>query len=202
MSTSPTNTGAVDVVLQGDNREVLRDFPDAFFDCCVTSPPYWNLRNYTENPDEIGQERTKDRYILELLKVFDLVYRKLKPTGSLWVNLGDTFTGGHCLSIPDDFDYMMRRTRAYMWTKVQPVMWIKPDGMAESVTRRFSQKFEPMYWYVKDMKEYYFDPEAAKIPVKLSSVQRLSTSSTRTKAQSTVGWRAWSVTSPRRLNST
>ncbi len=172
MSTLPTDVGGakIDVILQGDNRVVLRDYPDAFFDCCVTSPPYWKQREYSTT-SEIGQERTKDKYILSLLATFDIIKKKLKPSGSLWVNIGEKFDGGHCLAIPEDFDYMMRRTRG--WTRIQNVIWYKPDGMAESATRRFTQKFEPFYWYVKSVKDYYFDPEAAKIPVKITSVQRM-----------------------------
>lgn len=62
-------------------------------DCCVTSPPYWGLRNYGMS-DQIGMEHTPELYVQALVKVFEEVKRVLKPAGTLWLNLGDTYYGG------------------------------------------------------------------------------------------------------------
>ena len=67
--------------------------PDNSVDCCVTSPPYWALRNYGMT-DQIGMEDTPELYVQSLVKVFDEVKRVLKPEGTLWLNLGDTYYGG------------------------------------------------------------------------------------------------------------
>ena len=158
-------------IIHGDVREVLRDFPDNFFDLAITSPPYWNLREYTSDPREIGREKSSEQYVLHLLEVFDLVYQKLKPTGSLWVNIADTYDHGP-LEIPQRLSYLMRNIR--QWHLVNSVIWYKTDAMAESVTRRFSQKYEMFYWFAKDQKKYYFNQEAAKIPVTKSTVARLN----------------------------
>lgn len=160
-------------VLVGDSREVLRGLPDLSFDMCITSPPYWNLRDYTKgNALEIGREPTPQQYVQNLLKVFSLVGKKLKKTGSLWVNIGETYKDGAALGIPDLFDYHMREIHG--WKRVNKIVWAKPDAMAESTQRRFKQSWEPLFWYVKDTKEYYFNPEASKIAVSKSAVERLN----------------------------
>lgn len=74
----------------GDARRVLRDLPSESVQCCVTSPPYWQLRDY-HHPDQIGLERTVGEYIGNLRQVFDEVRRMLTPDGVCWVNIGDTF---------------------------------------------------------------------------------------------------------------
>lgn len=77
-------------ILEGDSRETLKGLPAASVDCCVTSPPYWALRDYL-NEKQIGMEKTPEEYIDHLLEVFAQVYRVLKPTGTLWLNLGDSY---------------------------------------------------------------------------------------------------------------
>jgi DNA modification methylase len=67
--------------------------PDGVVDTCITSPPYWGLRDY-DHPDQIGQEPTPEEYVAHLVDVFREVRRVLKPGGSLWLNLGDTYWGG------------------------------------------------------------------------------------------------------------
>jgi DNA modification methylase len=67
--------------------------PDNHVDCCVTSPPYWGLRDYG-HADQIGMELTPELYVENMVKVFREVRRILKPMGSLWLNLGDTYWGG------------------------------------------------------------------------------------------------------------
>lgn len=79
----------------GDCREVLRTLPDAVFHCCVTSPPYWGLRDYGHN-DQIGLESTPDEYVSELVNVFREVRRVMRPDGTLWLNLGDSYAMSGC----------------------------------------------------------------------------------------------------------
>ncbi|MFA5195211.1 MAG: site-specific DNA-methyltransferase [Bacteroidales bacterium] len=67
--------------------------PDNFIDCCVTSPPYYGLRDYG-HPDQIGLEETPEKYVEKIVKVFSEVKRVLKPEGTLWLNLGDSYCGG------------------------------------------------------------------------------------------------------------
>ena len=79
-------------IYQGDALEVLKGFPDECIDMVVSSPPYYALRAYDSGKEEIGQEKTPEEYVAALVAVFLEVRRVLKPWGSVWLNLGDTFT--------------------------------------------------------------------------------------------------------------
>ena len=79
-------------ILNGDCRDVLKTLPDASVHCCVTSPPYFGLRNYGMN-DQIGLEDSPQAYVEELVAVFREVRRVLRDDGTLWLNLGDSYAG-------------------------------------------------------------------------------------------------------------
>jgi len=165
LSNIPWNT-----CIQGSAVEALRGLPASTFDLCVTSPPYFNLRDYSTDNREIGKEKTVFDYIQGLMSVFDEVWNVLKPTGSLWVNLGDTFKNGP-LRVPQKFADTMAEVGP--WHLVNIVIWFKPDPQPESAQRRFSQTYEFFYWFVKSHTDYYFNAEASKIAVKKNTVNRL-----------------------------
>lgn len=77
-------------IIQGNCLDVLKDMPDSFIDCCITSPPYWGLRDYGHE-EQIGSEIHFKDFVNNLCNVFDEVQRVLKPTGTCFVNLGDTY---------------------------------------------------------------------------------------------------------------
>ncbi|MBE6890005.1 MAG: site-specific DNA-methyltransferase [Ruminococcaceae bacterium] len=77
-------------ILMGDALEQLCTLPSNSIDCCVTSPPYYHLRDYGVD-GQIGHEDTPEQYISKLVAIFDEVYRVLKPDGSLWVNIADSY---------------------------------------------------------------------------------------------------------------
>jgi DNA modification methylase len=79
-----------DTILFGDCRETLKEF-DGKARMCVTSPPYYGLRDYGGEENQIGQEQTPDQYIENLIQVFREVKNVLKDDGTLWVNLGDSY---------------------------------------------------------------------------------------------------------------
>ena len=79
-------------ILCGDAAEVLKTLPPESVNMCVTSPPYYGLRDYGEQ-GQIGIEQTPDEYIVRLVKVFDEVYRVLAKDGTLWLNIGDSYAG-------------------------------------------------------------------------------------------------------------
>lgn len=86
-------------VLTGDSRELLRHLPVESVQCCVTSPPYWGLRDY-DHPAQIGAEPSPEQYVANLVEIFRLVRRVLRPDGTLWLNVGDGYarnggTGNH-----------------------------------------------------------------------------------------------------------
>ena len=76
----------------GDAAEVLKTLPSGSVNMCVTSPPYYGLRDYGEQ-GQIGIERSPDEYIARLVEVFDEVHRMLKFDGTLWLNIGDSYAG-------------------------------------------------------------------------------------------------------------
>ena len=76
-----------------DNREGLKMLEDNSIDCCVTSPPYWGLRDYGVD-GQIGLEQTPEEYVQQVVDVFHEVKRVLKKDGTLWLNLGDSYASG------------------------------------------------------------------------------------------------------------
>lgn len=80
-------------IIVGDCRERLRDLPAESVHCCVTSPPYFGLRDYGVD-GQIGLEQTPDEYVAKLIEVFREVRRVLRDDGTLWLNLGDSYAGG------------------------------------------------------------------------------------------------------------
>lgn len=82
----------INTVIQGDAIEVLRTFPDESIDCVISSPPYWQMRNYGWK-GQWGLERTYKEYLEKLWALMNEIKRVLKPKGTVWTNLGDTYFG-------------------------------------------------------------------------------------------------------------
>ncbi len=78
-------------ILVGDSRRVLRQMEPGMVQCCVTSPPYWGLRDYDQDPDQIGAESSPEEYVSNLVTVFRSVRRLLREDGTLWLNIGDAY---------------------------------------------------------------------------------------------------------------
>src|SRR3990167_7475984 len=96
----------INKITQGDTLEVLKTWPDNSIDCIVTSPPYWSLRSYLskdhpDKPKEIGLEPIFKEYLDRLFAIFEECKRVLKPTGSMWVNAGDSYGTGSGAGIRD-----------------------------------------------------------------------------------------------------
>ena len=81
----------IDTIIQGDALEEMRKLPDESVDCCITSPPYYGLRDYGV-PGQIGLEASPEEYVGKLVEVFREVRRALKPEATLWLNLGDSLS--------------------------------------------------------------------------------------------------------------
>lgn len=77
-------------ILTGDSRKLLLTLPEESIQCCITSPPYWGLRDYA-HPRQIGTEPSPDQYVANLVGIFRQVRRALKPSGALWLNVGDGY---------------------------------------------------------------------------------------------------------------
>ena len=80
----------LDKIYQGDSLATMKTWPDAFVQTCVTSPPYFGLRDYGHE-GQVGQERTPEAFVSKLVEIFSEVKRILRPDGTLWLNLGDSY---------------------------------------------------------------------------------------------------------------
>lgn len=156
-------------IVTGDALSVLRRISDNYIDCCVTSPPYYGLRDYGE-AGQIGLEKSVDKYICNLVGVFREVRRTLKPDGTLWINIADTYSqskkpGGYikkkelCL-VPYRLILELQKDG---WYVRQDIIWNKPNAMPESVRDRCTKSHEYIFLLSKSEK-YYFYHEAIREP--------------------------------------
>lgn len=152
-------------ILTGDALEMLRQLPDCCCSTCVTSPPYYGLRNYGEN-GQIGLEETPSKYIDKLVEVFREVRRVLKGNGTLWLNIGDSYavkpTGAakrkDLIGIPWLLAFALR---ADGWYLRADIIWHKPNTMPESAKDRPTRAHEYLFLLSK-RPDYYYDAEAVK----------------------------------------
>ena len=186
----------------GDCRDVLATLPAGSVQCCVTSPPYFGLRDYG-HPGQIGLEETPDEFVAGLISAFDAVRRVLADDGVLWLNLGDSYandgkwggsTGGkHVSSLHGDsgIGRQKRMTglkpkdligipwrvafalQADGWYLRQDIIWAKPNPMPESVRDRCTKAHEYVFLLSKGPR-YYFDANAIAEGLAPASVARLA----------------------------
>lgn len=148
--------------------DTLRRMPNEFIDCVITSPPYWQLRDYGYE-GQWGLEPTYQEYLEHLWELMDEINRVLKYNGTVWINLGDTYTKEKCLLlIPHRFAIGCIERG---WIMRNDIIWAKRNGMPESVTDRFSKKHEYIFFMVKSDK-YFFDLDAVRDKVKKESILR------------------------------
>ena len=157
------------IIHVGDNLFHLTNIPDNSVDMCVTSPPYYNLRDY-KNSGQIGTENTVKDFVENLCKVFDEIYRILKPTGSCWVNIGDTYDKKRLLQVPSRFEIAMCDRG---WHLRNEIIWSKPNPQPISSKDRFWSNHEKFFWFVKDVKKYYFNRDAILVPQAEISIRRM-----------------------------
>lgn len=140
--------------IQGDSIEVLRSISDNSIDCCITSPPYWQKRQY-ENGG-IGLEDSPEEYISRLLNIINEIKRILKPSGSFWLNIGDSYQNKSLLGIPWRIALKMIDEG---WILRNNVIWNKHKGGMSSSKDRFGSVFEDFFFFVKN-ENYYFDADS------------------------------------------
>lgn len=182
--------GKVDMYL-GDSLEVLRSLPDESINCCVTSPPYYGLRDYGFD-GQIGLEETIDKYLSKLVTVFSEVHRVLKSDGTIWVNMGDSYAGSGKgpegnLNKGENFRHLEKISggnipsglkrkdimgmpwrlafalQDFGWYLRQDIIWHKPNPMPESVTDRCTKTHEYIFLLSKSA-NYFYDHEEIKEP--------------------------------------
>jgi site-specific DNA-methyltransferase (cytosine-N4-specific) len=175
-------------VLLGDSLELLKSLPSDQVHTCVTSPPYWGLRDYGI-AGQIGAEQSVDEFIQKLVSVFREVRRVLRPDGTLWLNIGDCYTSGgrtwrdadkknaargmsyrpatptglkpkDLVGVPWRLAFALQ---ADGWFLRSDVVWHKPNGLPESVKDRPSRTHEFVFLLSRS-EDYYYDHDATKEP--------------------------------------
>lgn len=139
--------------LQGDSLEVLRAFPDECVDCCMTSPPYWGHRQYAAKG--IGQEETYREYVDSLFLVLAEVKRVLKKTGSLWLNIGDSYQNKQLLGIPWRVAFALTDNGG--WTLRNEVIWNKVKGGPDNAKDKLGNVHEQVFHFVRNPQGYFYD---------------------------------------------
>ncbi|WP_280428049.1 DNA-methyltransferase, partial [Nocardia brasiliensis] len=126
--------------------------PDDSVDLIVTSPPYWNKRDY-DHPDQIGLEATPDAYVAAILECLEEWKRILRPHGSVFLNVGDTYYNKSLLGIPGRIEW--DAVREGQWLVRNRIIWAKESGMPDPAKNRLANRHEyvihlayrPAYYY-------------------------------------------------------
>jgi len=177
------------IIVNGDCADVLQMLPDQCVQMCVTSPPYFGLRDYGVE-GQLGLEKTPEQYVSKMVTVFREVRRVLKDDGTLWLNIGDSYasnpasggaqsskmTGGEHKRTPSERKYqrpdglkpkdligipwrLAFALQADGWYLRQDIIWHKPNPMPESVRDRCTKAHEYIFLLSKSDR-YYFDSDA------------------------------------------
>lgn len=176
-------------IYQGDCLEVLKKLPKESVHCVITSPPYWGLRDYGI-AGQIGQEPTFDKFLVHMVHVFEEVRRVLHRSGTLWLNMGDSYNSAQSRgSYGDQSDHgytehgsakkqikgmnsknligqpwkLAFALQDAGWILRSDIVWHKPNSMPESVVDRPVRAHEYMFLFSK-MERYYYDAEAIREP--------------------------------------
>jgi len=142
--------------LLGDAVDVLREVRDETFDCAMTSPPYWGKREYDNGG--IGLETDFREYIRNLAAICAEVKRVLKPTGSFWLNIGDSYAKKNLLGIP--WRLATKLTDEQGWTLRNSIVWNKIKGGPDNTKDRLRSVHEDVFHFVKHPRGYYYDADA------------------------------------------
>ena len=176
-------------LLQGEALVLLRTVPAESAQCCVTSPPYWSLRDYGV-AGQIGLECTPEEYVARLVEVFREVRRVLAPDGTLWLVIGDSYTSGNRTNRDPGRSTMHEPLKAFLdggrpqtpdglkpkdlvgipwrvafalqadgWYLRSDIIWSKPNPMPESVTDRPTRAHESLF-LLSTSEQYYYDAKA------------------------------------------
>lgn len=188
-------------IIQGDALKTIKRFPNESIDCVITSPPYWQMRDYRWK-GQWGLERTPEEYLQNLWSLMDEIKRVLKPKGTVWFNLGDSYgtQSGACrgkkysrspnskISHIENGSVLLKGNAPHKcqlllphrfalgcikrgWLVRNDIIWAKKNAMPESVKDRFSKKHEYIFLMVKNRK-YYFDLNSIREPHRICSLER------------------------------
>jgi DNA modification methylase len=158
--TATTKKLRLNQIIHGDNLTVLKNWPADLVDCIITSPPYWRQRDYRGKSEQIGREQTPQAYVERLTSVFGECRRVMKPTGTLWIVIGDKYDDGAQLGLP------WRVALALIddgWILRADCIWHKPNAMPSSTKSRPTVDHEYVFFFTKS-KDYFYDADAIREP--------------------------------------
>ncbi len=143
----------------GDARDQLDSVPAKSVQCVITSPPYFNLRDYGV-PGQIGHEATPAAYANALVDVFHGIRRVLRDDGTVWLNIGDKYDKKQLLGIPWRVAFAFQQDG---WLLRSEIIWSKPNAMPHSVRDRVTVAHEQVFLFTKQA-SYYYDIDAIREP--------------------------------------
>jgi site-specific DNA-methyltransferase (adenine-specific) len=147
-------------ILCGDVRELGAGLPEAVADCVVTSPPYFGHRAYSGDARELGRETTPEAYVSGLVECLRAVRRLLKPQGTLWLNLGDSYRDGRLLGIPWRVALALADDG---WILRSDIVWHKPNAMPHPARTRPTPDHEYVFLLSREA-SYHYDADAIREP--------------------------------------
>lgn len=176
----------INSIIIGDSLSKLKELPDSFVDCVITSPPYFGLRSYSVE-GVIGNEETPDEYVSKMTELFREVKRVLKPEGTFWLNIGDTYNGSKkgntevnkhkkiqenvafekklwkgakrkdLIGVPWMMAFALRNDG---WYLRNDIIWHRPNAFPKTSHDRLSPSYEHVFLFSKSP-DYYFNTEEA-----------------------------------------
>lgn len=161
---SPEN---IPLFLVGDSLEYLKSFPADSIDCIITSPPYWGQRDYANGG--IGLEDKPEDFINNLLEIVNELKRVLKPTGSFWFNIGDTYNNKSLQGIP--WRIALKMIDEQNWVLRNSVIWNKHKGGLHSSSDRLRNVHENFFHFVKKSKGYFYNANAIRTKPRQATVK-------------------------------
>ena len=167
----------MDVIINRDALYALRELPSESVNCCVTSPPYYGLRDYGLDA-QIGREDTPEQYIGRLVEVFRELRRVLKDDGTFWLNIADTYCGSGMKAGCKQKDLIgipwlvALALRGDGWYLRSSIIWHKTNPMPESTRDRPTRCYEYVFLLTKS-KKYYYDWQAVAEPIAPTTAGRL-----------------------------
>jgi site-specific DNA-methyltransferase (adenine-specific) len=154
------------LLLAGDARVVLASLPQQSVDCVMTSPPYWAKREYAAGG--IGLEPDPRDFVRHLAEVFLQVQRVLKPRGSFWLNIGDSYKNKGLLGMPWRVAFAL--TDQQGWILRNSVIWNKVKSGMDNSKDRLGNVHEYVFHFVRQAKGYYYDAQAIRSKIRQARV--------------------------------
>lgn len=148
------DSDSANALVHGDCRDALGQFPSDSIDCIITSPPYWGVREYSGD-STLGREDNYDEFVDNLLDVFSELKRVLKPEGSFWLNIGDTYQNKDLVGVPWRTALAMKDQQD--WILRNDIIWNKVKGNPSAATDRLRVMHEYIFHFVQQHSYYYED---------------------------------------------